>query len=463
MNQTFAQWPQSLWREGQLAWQFECLPSEITCDVAIIGAGYTGLWTAHHLLTIRPDISIAIIEARQPGFGASGRNGGWCSALYPTPLATIAKETSVQSAVTLQEHLKRTVDDIGSFVSQRGIQCGWNHAGTLSIARNQAQLLMQREDIEMYRELGLGEDFIRPISSTESHDRIRMTKTLGAIFTTHCASLQPAQLVDGLVLHLLRQGVKFYGNSLVTSIDTKSVTAITDEGVSKVQCSWSVRATEGFTARLPHTRRDIAPLYSYMIATEPLPTHLWDEIGWAGRETWNDGRNMIVYAQRTHDDRVAFGGRGAPYKFASRIGGQFDNKESIHHDLEETLHELLPQTAQVAVTHKWGGSLGVHRDWHPSVQVDHATGRASAGGYVGDGVAFSCLAAESMANEILTTDSDTRHLAFMQHKSPKWEPEPLRWIGINAMIALTQRVDEAEDNEKGAGFIAKQLLQRFAP
>ena len=463
MNETFAQWPDSLWRDGQLNWNFDCLPREFSCDVAIVGAGFTGLWTAHHLLEIDPQLSIAIIEARQPGFGASGRNGGWCSALYPTSLATIAKETSREAAINLQRHLIRTVEDIGAHITKHDIQCGWSHSGTLSYSRNEAQLARQNADLIMYRDLGLGDEFMRSLSSSESQQRIKISESLGASFTPHCASLNPAQLLDGLVTHLLARGVTFFGDSIVSEIGNRSLRAHTVHGPATVNCKWSVRATEGFTARLKKHRRTIAPLYSYMIATEPISSRIWNDIGWDGRETWNDGRNMIVYAQRTSDDRIAFGGRGAPYKFASRIGGQFDNKASVHRLLEATLHELLPPTKSVEITNRWGGSLGVHRDWHPSVQADRTTGQASAGGYVGDGVAFSCLAAEALSHEILDTDNEIRTLPFMQHVSPKWEPEPLRWLGINGMISLTQRADEAEENNKNVGFLTRQLLQRLVP
>lgn len=463
MNETFAQWPDSLWRDGQLNWNFDCLPRELSCDVAIVGAGFTGLWTAHHLLEIDPHLSIAIIEARQPGFGASGRNGGWCSALYPTSLATIAKETSREAAINLQGHLIRTVEGIGAHITKHDIQCGWSHSGTLSYSRNEAQLARQNADLIMYRDLGLGDEFMRSLSSSESQQRIKITKSLGASFTPHCASLNPAQLLDGLVTQLLEKGVTIFGDSIVSEIGNHSLRALTVHGPATVNCKWSVRATEGFTARLPKHRRTIAPLYSYMIATEPISSRIWNDIGWDGRETWNDGRNMIVYAQRTSDDRIAFGGRGAPYKFASRIGGQFDRKASVHQLLEATLHELLPPTKSVEIDNRWGGSLGVHRDWHPSVQADRTTGQASAGGYVGDGVAFSCLAAEALSHEILDTDNEIRTLPFMQHVSPKWEPEPLRWLGINGMISLTQRADEAEENNKTVGFLTRQLLQRLVP
>lgn len=463
MNETFAQWPDSLWRNGQLNWNFASLPKELSCDVAIVGAGFTGLWTAHHLLEINPHLSIAIIEARQPGFGASGRNGGWCSALYPTSLATIATETSREAAINLQRHLIRTVEDIGAHITEHDIQCGWSHSGSLSYSRNEAQLARQNADLIMYRELGLGDEFMRSLSSSESQQRIKIPKSLGASFTPHCASLNPAQLLDGLVTQLLEKGVTFFGDSIVSEIGNRSLRALTVNGPATVNCKWSVRATEGFTARLPKHRRTIAPLYSYMIATEPIPSRIWNDIGWDGRETWNDGRNMIVYAQRTSDDRIAFGGRGAPYKFASRIGGQFDNKASVHQLLEATLHELLPPTKSVEITNRWGGSLGVHRDWHPSVLADRTTGQASAGGYVGDGVAFSCLAAEALSHEILDTDNEIRTLPFMQHVSPKWEPEPLRWLGINGMISLTQRADEAEENNKTVGLLTRQLLQRLVP
>ena len=267
MNETFAQWPDSLWRDGQLNWNFDCLPRAFSCDVAIVGAGFTGLWTAHHLLEIDPHLSISIIEARQPGFGASGRNGGWCSALYPASLSTIAAETSREVAINLQRHLIRTVENIGAHITKRDIHCGWSHSGTLSYSRNEAQLARQNADLIMYRDLGLGDEFMRSLSSSESQQRIKITKSLGASFTPHCASLNPAQLLDGLVTQLLARGVTFFGDSIVSEIGNRSLRALTVHGPATVNCKWSVRATEGFTARLPKHRRTIAPLYSYMIAT----------------------------------------------------------------------------------------------------------------------------------------------------------------------------------------------------
>jgi glycine/D-amino acid oxidase-like deaminating enzyme len=170
----------------------------------------------------------------------------------------------------------------------------------------------------------------------------------------------------------------------------------------------------------------------------------WQDIGWSNRETVSDGRNLVIYAQKTDDGRIAFGGRGAPYKYASRIGSQFDNNANIHSLIEKSMREMFPSIEDVAVTHRWGGALGVHRDWFTSARIDHNSHIASLGGYVGDGVAFSYVAAKEVANSILGATSDYRPLPIVNHVSPRWEPEPLRYIGINSILRLTARADETE-------------------
>jgi glycine/D-amino acid oxidase-like deaminating enzyme len=202
-----------------------------------------------------------------------------------------------------------------------------------------------------------------------------------------------------------------------------------------------VRATEGYTARLAGHRRALAPVYSLMIATEPLPTAFWDEIGWAGRETLTDGRNLIIYAQRTADDRIALGGRGAPYHFGSVVSDRHDRNAGVFRALHDTLVDLFPAAAGARITHHWGGPLGVPRDWFTSVGLDRSTGLAWAGGYVGDGVAASNLAGRTLADLVLERDTELVRLPWVGHRSPRWEPEPLRWAGVNAGLRLAAITD----------------------
>ena len=153
---------------------------------------------------------------------------------------------------------------------------------------------------------------------------------------------------------------------------------------------------------------------------------------------------MVIYGQRTTDDRIAFGGRGAGYGFGSRIDPAMERGSENHDRIEATLRQLLPMLGDAAITHRWGGVLGVPRDWRPSVGFDRATGLAWAGGYVGEGVAAANLAGRTLADLITGTPSDLTTLPWVDHRSRRWEPEPLRWLGINGSIKLAARADDAE-------------------
>jgi glycine/D-amino acid oxidase-like deaminating enzyme len=205
-----------------------------------------------------------------------------------------------------------------------------------------------------------------------------------------------------------------------------------------------VRATEGYTPELAGVTRRLIPIYSFIIATDPLPPSFWADVGWRNRETISDGRHLIIYAQRTADDRIAFGGRGAPYHFGSRTSSGFDRDPAVFDELERVLHELFPGTRDVRITHRWGGPLGVPRDWYPSVGINRATGLAWAGGYVGDGVTATNLAGRTLADLILQRETPRTELAWVDHHSRDWEPEPLRWLGVNAGLRLSAAADRRE-------------------
>ena len=220
----------------------------------------------------------------------------------------------------------------------------------------------------------------------------------------------------------------------------------TDAGT--VRADVVLRATEGYTARLEGLRRAVVPVYSLMVATEPLDDATLDSIGLADRPTFSDGRHLIIYGQRTADGRLAFGGRGAPYHFGSRIRPSYDVEPRVFDDLRSVLRELLPQLGDAQFTHQWGGCLGIARDWAASVGLDRATGLGWAGGYVGDGVATTNLAGRTLADLVTGADSDLVTLPWVNHRSRRWEPEPLRWLGINAGLRAMTLAD-AEETRTG--------------
>ena len=413
-------------------------PLPARADVLIVGAGFTGLWTAHYLLAAQPSLDVVLLEARHAGFGASGRNGGWVSALWPVGPESLARRSGKAAAQAMLAELRHTVEEVGSATESAGIDCGFRRGGTLGLARSTAQVARAHAEVAHADHWGIG---TRWLDASEATDRLAADRVLGATFNPHCARIHPRRLVDGLAAEVRRQGARIVEGVRVDTIEP-GLARLTDGRV--VSARHVIRATEGFTPVLGGHRRTVAPVYSLMVATEPLPTELWDRIGLAERETFADHRHVIIYGQRTVDDRLAFGGRGAPYHFGSRVSPEFDHDATVFADLRATLRELLPQLRGVEFTHAWGGPLGIARDWHPSVGHDPATGLGWAGGYVGDGVAASNLAGRTLADLVLGRHTPITDLPWVGHRSRRWEPEPARWVGINAGLRLAHAADREE-------------------
>ncbi|MDP5182958.1 FAD-binding oxidoreductase [Blastococcus sp. BMG 814] len=433
------------------------LSRDIDADVAVVGAGFTGLWTAYYLARADPTLRIVVLEAEVAGFGASGRNGGWCSALFAASRERIARTAGRQAAVDLHRELRRTVDEVGRVAAVEGIDAQYVKGGTLAIATRPEHVAALQAEVEHEHAWGAGAEDVAWLDAAETAGRVRTSTCLGGVFTPHCARVHPARLVRGLADVVERAGVTVHERTRVTRIGPR----VAETAHGRVRADVVIRATEGYTATLAGHRRALAPVYSLMIATEPLPPGFWDEVGWAGRETVTDGRNLIIYAQRTADDRIALGGRGAPYHYASSVLPGHDGSERVFAALRRTLVDLFPAAADARTTHRWGGPLGVPRDWMSSVGLDRRTGLAWAGGYVGDGVATSNLAGRTLADLVLQRDSDLVHLPWVGHRSPHWEPEPLRWLGINGGLQLAGLTDAIAARTGRPARRTGQLLARL--
>ncbi len=412
--------------------------------MVVVGAGFTGLWTAYYLSQADPALRIAVLEAESVGFGASGRNGGWCSALFPTPWSTLVAASSSDQALRLHREMALTVAEVGRVLAAESIDADFHHGGTVTLARSEPQLRRLRAEAREAHSRGFTEDDLRVLTAAEASGLLNATEVRGGLFTPHCAAVHPATLVRGLAAAAERRGVRIHEHTRVEAIEPDGVRT----AVGTVAADVVVRATEAWTSRLPGTRRTVAPVYSLMVATEPLPASTWEEVGLQDRPTFSDGRHVIIYGQRTADGRLAFGGRGAPYHLGSRIRPTYDDAPRVHSLLRRTLTDLLPQLGDVAFTHAWGGPLGIARDWAASVGYDRATGHAWAGGYVGDGVGTTNLAGRTLADLITGSTSDLTTLPWVDHHSPAWEPEPLRWLGINAGLQA-MRIADLEERVTG--------------
>jgi glycine/D-amino acid oxidase-like deaminating enzyme len=411
------------------------LPGDRDADVCIVGAGYTGLWTAYYLKRADPGLRIVVLEARFAGFGASGRNGGWLSGLVPGDRNAMAEQYGRDRVVAWQRALNEAVDEVADVAAREGIDAGIVKGGTLEIARNRAQAARLASSIEEERNWQV--DGIEPLTTAQAAKRIEFDGVVSAFFTPHCARIQPARLARGLADAVERLGVQIYEQTPVTEISQGRAT--TESGT--VTAPIVLRATEGFTAALPGLRRRWLPMNSSMIATEPISADLWAGIGWDGRETVGDTAHGFFYAQRTVDDRIAIGGRSVPYRYASRIDVDGRVPERTIRHLSQVLHDVLPQVRDVPIVHGWCGVLAVPRDWEASIVLDRATGLGWAGGYVGHGVTATNLAGRTLADLVLNQRTPLTELPWVGHRSRKWEPEPMRWLGVRGLYIAYKAAD----------------------
>ena len=433
------------------------LPGDRDFDVAIVGAGFTGLWTAYYLLARDPSLRVALLEQWVAGAGASGRNGGWCSSILPVDWDVSAHRYGREQTLAWQRAADETVGEVRRIADLEGIDADISNGGYLRTASNAAQLAVLDEDLRHARQWGRSEDDVRRLSSQDARDVIDSPRILGALHTSHCAAVQPAKLVRGLARAVERRGATIYENTRALSVHPGGVST----ELGSVRADVVIRATEGYTAALPGSHRALLPMCSVMIATEPLPQAFWDEVGWRHRETFNDARRFLFYAQRTRDGRIALGGRGAPYRYASRIDNTIPGLRAVEARLLTVLGEQFPSLREVRVEHRWGGVLGVPRDWFPSVGFDRRTGMGSAGGYSGDGVALTNLAGRTLADLVTGHGSELTRMPWVHHRSRAWEPEPLRWIGAALGAWLASAADAVEERSPKASAVYGPLFSRL--
>ena len=413
------------------------LPGDTTADVCIVGAGLTGLWTAYHLAGADPGLRIVVLEKEFAGYGASGRNGGWLTAELSGGLDRYAATGGRDGVVRLLRAMERTVGDVVRVCREEGIDADIAEDGVLHVARTEPQLARLRAVLDGHRAWGTDQHWL---TRGEIHDRVRVEGALGGIFDPHGARVQPAKLVRGLLDAVRRRGVTVHEGTAVTAVSPGR--AVTAHGT--VRAEVVLRCLEGYTASLPGARREWLPMNSSMVVTEPLPADVRAEIGWAGAELVGDGANAYSYAQLTADGRIAIGGRGIPYRFGSRTDTDGVTQRWTVEALTAVLHSQFPATVDVPLAHAWCGVLGVPRDWCASVTLDRRTGLGWAGGYVGSGLSTTHLAARTLADLVLGHDTDAVRLPWTDRRVRRWEPEPLRWLGVRSMYLLYREADRRE-------------------
>ncbi|WP_431676951.1 NAD(P)/FAD-dependent oxidoreductase [Kitasatospora sp. KL5] len=444
----------SFWYADGLPDRRPALDGDLDVDVALVGGGYTALWTAYYLKQAEPSLRIAVLEKEFAGFGASGRNGGWLTSALPGQFRRYAAAHGRPAAVAMQKAMFATVDEVISVAAAEGIDADIRKDGELHVAVGPVQEQRMLAHLPALRGEGWDEQDMVRLGAGELADRVRVAGARGALWTPHTARIHPAKLVRGLAAAVERLGVTVYEDTEVVAI--RPGAAVCRRGT--VRARYVVRALEGFTAGMAGHRRTWVPMNSSMVVTAPLDRQVWDEIGWQGAEVLGDEAHAYCYLQRTADDRIAIGGRGVPYRFGSHVDTRGETHVSTQRGLAELLGRLFPAAAGAPIDHAWSGVLGVPRDWCATVQLDPATGLGAAGGYVGHGVATANLAGRTLRDLVLGHDTELTRLPWVGRKVRGWEPEPLRWLGIRGLYVAYR----ARPAREAAGLGRTSLIARAA-
>jgi glycine/D-amino acid oxidase-like deaminating enzyme len=414
------------------------LPGDLEVDVAIVGGGFTGLWTAYYLAIADPSLRVAVLERETAGFGASGRNGGWCMAIIHGLTSYVARDPERGGA--LRDAVKATTDEIERVCVAEQIEADFYRNGGITLATNPAQASRLQDSLKAQLTAGMTEADYRWLEPAEVTQIMRVASNFGGTFMGNVALLNPAKLARGLADAAERRGAVIYEQTPVLAVEPGLVRTARGE----VRAARIVLALDAYVTQIPGRERHALPAYNHMIATEPLPSEVWERIGLRNHEGFGDAQRLLTYAQRTADDRIAIGGRELGYRYGSRIDARFERSEHVERWLVEALRQYFPDLGDFAVTHRWGGVLGMPRDFHVSLGFDEATGIAVGPNYAGDGVCASNLAGRTLCDLLRDHKSELVELPWVHHRSPRWEPEPLRWLGVRLGGALNTSADRAE-------------------
>jgi glycine/D-amino acid oxidase-like deaminating enzyme len=421
----------NLWQStlGQPPIRYPAAEAQSDWDVAIVGGGFSGLWTAFFLKHYQPSWRICVLEARQVGHGASGRNGGWVMGSLEG-LAQLLGPLPTQQRRAVTQQLRLLVPDFGRDVQSANIECDFSQGGAImAAARYRQQARRARDLLQELRDLGFSEDDYRWLCPQELRQRIALAQQWGGLYTPHVGVVHPGKLIHGLASWLDDRGVALFEDSAALSITPGYITTAR----ATLRARHIVIATEGYTQPNLPLAQQLLKVDSGMLATEPLSSDVWDEIGFHQREALADMSRLSTYLQRTGDDRLIVGARGS----CSRRG------EAKHHQEEWDAHfafrkhlmqTLFPMLQNVTIEAAWGGTLAIARRRVPHLYVDSRTGLSTLGGYAGEGVGGSYLLGKTLALLLTGEDHELTTMPWVHRSSlkhlPSWPMQPLPWLGF---------------------------------
>ncbi|MCP4757242.1 MAG: FAD-dependent oxidoreductase [Proteobacteria bacterium] len=395
-------------------------------DIAIVGGGFTGLASAYNLAKRFPSKRIVLIEAARCGYGSSGRNGGILQDFDNHLIMTIFRKNGLESAREYLQVDRQGPEILRSLVREHDIDCDLEEGGVLEVAMEESHMETLLNHHEEWKRLGIDS---RVLERDELNDEIKSDRYCGGLQKNLGAILNPAKLALGLKSVVESMGVEVFERTKVMSIDPGAKITIETE-FGEITADSLVLATNAYSHKLGFFKNRIVPIGNYAIATEPLSDEQLDAIGWKGRESIFDTRPEFDYFRLTADNRIVIGGETSPYFYGN--GLSTGNYKPTLEKLENSLFETWPQLRGLEITHKWGGTLAMTLDFHPTIGV---TGEAQniyyGTGYSGHGVSWCQLAGKIISQLYAGDETELTRFYCVNKTPPYMPPEPLRNIGLN--------------------------------
>ena len=405
------------------------LEEDIRADVAIVGAGFTGLSTAYYLRQADPSLRVVVLESDVVGYGASGRNGGFAMTLMGLTLPLTVRRFGKEKARQAHDFGVRAVRHVGELVEKQGIDCDYEKNGLLTVATNPAQVDRLQAEIRLAHELGV--EGVRWLAAGELREEVLSPLYLGARAAEECALVNPAKLTRGLKNLAEGAGVEVYERTPVEAAHLRPrIRLETPQG--SVAAQKVVFATNAFTQRFPQLHSKAFPIFTYIVLTEPLSQQQLSSIGWGNRQGIEDARNLIHYYRLTADNRLLMGGEDAIYYYGGKVG--IDEHWPTFEDLERTIRETFPGLADIGISHRWGGPVSVPIDFFPAMGYLGGDRRVIYNlGCVGHGVALANMAGQILRDLVREQETELTDLFFVNRRVIPLPPEPIRFAVVQGI------------------------------
>jgi len=434
------------------------LSGGLEADVVVVGGGYTGMWTAWYARQLQPGARVVLLESEPVcGRGPSGRNGGFCNAMWFS-LASMRQRWGDAAALRVAQAAEAAVARIGAFCEDRAVDAWFRPAGYVQVSTAAAHDAAWERAVRACRELGVPQ-MLQPLSAEQVSERCASPAFRGGAVSPTSATLQPARLALGLRQQLLAAGVEICESSPVRSFRA------TGEGVMARTEAGSVRAPRGVVAigaaakgRRGPLRGRLTVASSHIVLTEPVPDVL-ERIGWTGSDCITDARALLHYFRTTPDGRIAFGWGGGRIAMGARTGGRTEVDAGVVDAATEDLYRYFPALRGRRITHAWGGPIDASPTHLPSVHtLGHGNAWAAAG-YTGNGVGPSNMVGRTLASLALDRRDEHTALAFVDDQAPRLPPEPFHWIGGEAIRLGILKKEQAELEDRQPSKLASAVAK----